>query len=133
MRTRQTIYANLLNLWIAYCLILLTSHGRAADKHSVRLIAIDDFRPELACYGAKYVTPRQNQRALRLSPLPTTALQPFWHQPHDGHAARHHSHFRNRHTGVATLRYDWTPFPTPRLNLTNAADLLAAPLSLQVE
>ena len=36
-------------------------------------------------------------------------------------------------TGVATLRYDWTPFPTPRLNLTNAADLLAAPLSLQVE
>ena len=123
MRTRQTIYANLLNLWIAYCLILFASHGRAADKHSVRLIAIDDLRPELACYGAKYVTPRQNQRALRLSLLPTTALQPFWHHPH----------FRNRHTGVATLRYDWTPFPTPRLNLTNAADLLAAPLSLQVE
>ena len=50
--------------YLALFLILSACYSGAANKYNVLFIAIDDLRPELACYGVEYAqTPHMDKLA----------------------------------------------------------------------
>lgn len=65
LNSRQRILTWLLVVTCCSCLSVFLSTGRlpAADRPNVLFIAVDDLRPELACYGARTLTPNIDRLA----------------------------------------------------------------------